>query len=471
MNVAFDLRQKKVLLLLSIASLLLLPILNFTIDKGYAIYLLIFVIILPIIYIFIKIPKTWIYTVVLSFSIFLIYRGDDDKVAFLEIAIAILIYPGLLLYFLNKILLDRKQLFQNLGDLFLILFFVFLPLNAIIAYLNDVDLYRWLREIAIPSLILLYFPIREYIKTDKDITILLFCALVAAISSIIYLVYHYKETILTTANYAYELVFGLGAKIKINHTIFTGAYFVSIILFVTRKNLVLRIILFFTSFASLVALIITVSRTFWIVTIIGTIILFIYYGWEERLKFLFFYLVIIVATLSFIIYTFGDNYKIVTRLIEYRFLTSAQGKKDKSVLGRLAEYPIVLKGIVENPLWGNGFAKKIRFRDPIFVRTTTSHNIHNGFTSLLYRVGIPMSLLYISFFIFYFLRASKLILISKGNYFQPYVLSGFIILIILFISQFTNQQFLFRDFNFGAFISIAMIEFVYRKYKSGEISN
>lgn len=471
MNVAFDQTQKKALLLLLIASFALLPVLKLTIEKGYAISLLIFVITLPIFYIFFKNPKIWIYSIVLSFSIFLIYRGDDDKVALLEIAIAILIYPGLLLYFLNKILLDRKKLIQNLGDLFLILFFVFLPLNAIIAYLNDVDLYRWLREIVIISLILLYFPIREYIKTEKDIAILLSCALIATISSIAYLVYHYRETTLITANYAYELIFGLGAKIKINHTIFTGAYFVSIILFVTRKNLVLRIILFFTSFASLVALIITVSRTFWIVTIIGTTILFIYYGWRERLKFLFFYFVIITATFSFIIYTFGDNYKIVTRLIEHRFLTSVQGKKDKSVLGRLAEYPIVIKGILENPLWGNGFAKKIRFRDPIFVRTTTSHNIHNGFTSLFYRVGIPMGFLYISFFIFYFLRASKLILTTKENYFQPYVLSGFIILIILFISQFTNQQFLFRDFNFGAFLSIAMIEYVYRKYESGELSN
>lgn len=469
MNVALNIKQIKICFFFSILLLLLIPIIKFSIDKGYEIYILFFVISLPITYIYIQNPKLWIYTVVLSFAIFLTYRGEDDKVAFLEIAIAILIYPGLLLYFFKKILIERKNLIQNHGDLFLILFFIFLPFNAIIAYLNDVDLYRWLREIVIPSLILLYFPIRDYIRTEKDLIILLSCALVASISSIAYLVYYYKETTLITANYAYELVFGLGAKIKINHTIFTGAYFVSIILFVTRKNILLRIILFFISFASLLALIITVSRTFWIVTLIGTVILFIYYGWEERLKILFFYIVIIIATLGFIIYTFGDNYKIVTRLIEHRFLTSTQGKKDKSILGRLAEYPVVLKGIEENPLWGNGFAKKIRFRDPIFVRTTTSHNIHNGFTSLFYRVGIPMGLLYISFFIFYFFRATKLVLVTKRNYFQPYVLSGFIILIILFISQFTNQQFLFRDFNFSAFLSIAMIEFVYREYKGNKI--
>lgn len=468
MNVTDSSKVQKYYLHSIFLLVLLLPIFAFFLLKGFEIYLLgtLFGVVAGLF--FLKFPKIWCFFVTLSFAFFLIYRGKDDQVAFLEIAFALLVIPGLIYFFLEKIFIEKKQIIQNYGDLFIILFFLFLPINGLIAYLNDVDLSRWLREIVVLMLILFYFPLREYIRTERDLNILLSCALVAVLSSIGYLIYHYKETTLVTASYAYELVFGLGAKVKINHTVFTSAYFTSIILFVTRKNLLLRIILFFTAFASLVALIVTVSRTFWIVVILGTIVLFIYYGWKERFRFIFFYLVIIVATLGFIYLTFGSNYNLVTRLIEYRFLTSAQGKKDKSVLGRLAEYPVVIRGIVENPLWGNGFAKKIRFRDPIFVRTSTSHNIHNGFTSILYRAGIPLALLYISFFAFYFFRAFSLIMLTKRHYLQPYVLSGFIIIIILFVSQFTNMQFLFRDFNFTAFIAIAMIEFVYRNYKSKE---
>ncbi|MCX7908022.1 MAG: O-antigen ligase family protein [Ignavibacteria bacterium] len=445
--------------------LLFLPIFYFLLFKGFELFVFLFFFAFPIVLIFLKLPKIWCYFVTLSFAVFLIYRGKDDQVDVLEIAFALLVIPGLIYFFIHKLFVEKKQIIQNYGDLFILLFFIFLPFNGLIAFLNDVDIFRWVREISILILLLFYFPLREYIKSEKELGILLLCALIAVFSSIGYLIYHYRETTLVTASYAYELVFGLGAKVKINHTVFTAAYFTSIILFVTRKNLLLRVIVFLTAFASLVALIVTVSRTFWIVVLLGTIVLFIYYGWKERLRILFFYFVIAISTLGVIYWTFGSNYKLVTRLIEYRFLTSTQGKKDKSVMGRLAEYPVVLRGIAENPLWGNGFAKKIRFRDPIFVRTSTSHNIHNGFTSMLFRAGIPLALFYISFFIYYFFKSFRLILATKRHYLQPYVLSGFIILIILFVSQFTNQQFLFRDFNFSAFIAIAMIEFVNRNYK------
>lgn len=472
MNLPIVFRTEKFYFYTSVLLLLtFLPVFSLFLFKGFELYLLGLIFGVSVILVFLRFPKLWCYFITLSFAFFLIYRGKDDQVAFLEIGFALLTIPGVILFFFFKTFIEKKPIIQNYGDLFIILFFIFLPFNALVAYLNGVDLFRWIREIAILFLIFLYFPFREYIKTEKDLAILLSLALIAAISSIGYLIYHYRETTLVTASYAYELVFGLGAKVKINHTVFTATYFTSIILFVTRKNILLRLVLFLSAFASLVALIVTVSRTFWIVVLIGTLVLFLYYGWKERFGIISFYLVITISTLGIIYYIFGSNYSLVTRLIEYRFLTSAQGKKDKSVLGRLAEYPVVFKGIAENPLWGNGFAKKIRFRDPIFVRTTTSHNIHNGFTSILYRAGIPMALLYISFMVFYFFRSFNLILKTRRHYLQPYVLSGFIILIILFVSQLTNQQFLFRDYNFCAFLAIAMIEFVNRNYQRVELND
>jgi len=470
MKLVLNAKPSTLFLPVTLLFVFLIPLLFYTLQKGFEAYLLGLVCFIPLIIIFLKYPKVWIYFVTLSFSFFLIYKGGDDEVAFLEIAFALLTFPGIAIYFIHKVFIKNEKVIENYGDLFILFFFLLLPLNAIVAYLNDVELFRWMREVSIMALILLYFPIREYIRTERDLIVLLFCALVAALSCVLYLVINYRETTLAAANYAYELVFGLAGKIKINHIVFSGAYFTSIILFMTRKNLFLRLLMFISAFASLIALIITVSRTFWVVTLIGTLILFIYYGWKERLRIILFYSIISIATIGIIYITFGNNYKLVTRLIEHRFLTTTRGKQDKSVMGRLAEFPAVLKGIQENPLGGNGFAKKIRFRDPIFVRTMTWQNIHNGFTSILFRAGIPLAIFYVSFFVYYFVRAFRLIKLTKHHYLQPYVLSGFIILVILFVSQFTFQQYLTRDFNFGGFIAIAMIEFVNRNYKINDLS-
>ncbi|MGB9851512.1 MAG: O-antigen ligase family protein [Candidatus Kapaibacteriota bacterium] len=466
MNLQLEIKTKPIFFTI-ILLIIFLPVLAFSLSKGFELYLLGIVTIFPLVVIFLRYPKVWIYFSTLLFTVFLIYKGKEDEAAFLEILIAILIIPGIFYFLFYKMIIERKLVIENYGDLFIIFFVVFLPFNAIIAVLNDVDFIRWLREVTILLFILMYFPIREYIKKESDLIILLACAMVAAISSIIYIVYNYKETILGTAAYAYELM-GLTVKEKINHIIFTSAYFTSIVLFVTRKNFWLRVLLFAVSAASLIALIITVSRTFWIVAVLGTIILFIYYGWKERMRFIFFYGVVSIATIGVIYFAFGSNYQIVTRLIEQRFLSATKGKKDKSLQSRLAEYPVVLKGIAEYPLGGNGFAKSIRFREPIRVQTIKQQFIHNGFTSLPFRAGIPLSLFYISFFIFYFVRSFRLILLTKKHYLQPYVLSAFMILVILLVSQTTFQQYLLRDFNFAGFIAITMIEFVNRNYKRTE---
>lgn len=440
-----------------------LPIFVFALYKGLELYLLGGFLLTVLVVLFFKYPKFWIYFSTLLFAVFLVYKGGEDEASLFEIGFAFLTIPGIFFYMFHKVFIKKEALVENYGDLFILLFVLFLPFNAIIAVLNGVELIRWVREVSIILFILYYFPIREYIKTEKDLIVLLSCALIANLSCVGFVVQNYRETTLAVANYAYEL-FGLAGKVKINHTVFAAGYFMSIILFVTRKNLMLRVLLFFTASASLIALIITVSRTFWIVTLLGTFILFVYYGWKERFRFIFFFTVISALTVGVIFWTFGSNYKVVTKLIEYRFLTATKGKQDRSVQSRLAEFPTVLNGIAEYPLGGNGFAKKIRFREPIMVRTSTSQSIHNGFTSLPFRAGIPLSLLYVAFFTFYFGRAFRLILLTKNHYLQPYVLSGFIFLVILFVSQFTFQQYLTRDFNFVGFIAIAMIEFVNRNY-------
>jgi len=447
-------------------EILFLLLLAFSLFKEYELYFLIGAISIPSILLFTYNPKIWIYVSVLLFAPILILR--DEGISIFEIAFSVVVILGLVVYFFFKLFIEKKSIVQNYGDLLILLFFIFLPFNGLVAYLNDVDLFYWLREVLVLFLILLYFPFREYFTDTKDFNRLLFFAMIVSLACSVYVIVTYKENTLLMATYAYEL-FGFEGTKKVNHIVFVGTYFTAIILAQNRKNVPLTLLLFGVAFLSVVALIITVSRTFWIATILGTIVLFIYFNWKERLKLIFFYLLIILLFGGVTYYVFQGNYKVVTRLIEHRFLSSLKGKQDRSLQSRFAEFNYVLNGIAENPLSGNGFAKKIRFRDPIFVKTLTSHNIHNGFTSILYRAGIPLAILYVSFFIFYFFKVVNLLKDVRHRHFlQPYAISAFVIMLIMFVGQFTFQQYLARDFNFAGAIAIAMIEFVERNYNGAQ---
>lgn len=447
-------------------EILFLSLLAFASFKEYELYFLIGIISIPFLLLFFYEPKIWVYVSILMFAPILALR--DEGVSPIEIAFSVVVILGLVIYFFYKFFIEKKSIVENYGDLFILLFFVFLPFNGLVAYLNDVDLFYWLREVLILLLILLYFPIREYFTDLKDFNRLLFFVMIVSLACSIYIIVTYKESTLVLANYAYEL-FGLAGTKKVNHIVFVGTYFTALLLAQNSKKLPVTLLLFFSAFLSLVALIITVSRTFWIATILGTIVLFIYFNWKERIKLIVFYFLILSLFVGFAYFTFHENYRVVTKLIEYRFFSSLKGKQDRSLQSRFAEYNYVLNAIAEHPLSGNGFAKKIRFRDPIFVRTLTSHNIHNGFTSILYRAGIPLAIIYVSFFVFYFFKVINLIKATKHrHYLQPYAISAFVILLTMFIGQFTFQQYLARDFNFAGAIAIAMIGFVERNYNGAK---
>ncbi len=444
-----------------LTELLFVLLLTFSLLKGYELFLFALFAAIPIIFLFFYYPKLWIYVSILLFAPILALR--DEGISPLEIVFSIVVILGLVVYFVFIFFVKKKPVILNFGDFLILSFFFLVPINALVAYLNDVNLLFWLREVLILFLLLLYFPIRDFFKDEKDFNRLLFFGLIVSLVCALYVIVSFRESTLMMASYAYEL-FALEGTKKVNHIVFVSAYFAAIILAQNRNNIIIILLLFTTAFLSLLALIITVSRTFWIATILGTIVLFLYFNWKERMRLILFYSIISLLFLGAVYFTFKDNYKVVTNLIENRFISSLKGKRDKSLQSRFAEYSYVLGKIAENPLSGNGFAKKIRFRDPIFVRTLTTHNIHNGFTSILYRAGIPLAILYSAFFIYYFVKATRLIILTKNNRLQPYAVTAFVILLMMFIGQFTFQMYLARDFNFAGAISVAMIDFVERNY-------
>ena len=143
-------------------------------------------------------------------------RGGETELNIFHVLAGIFYDSFLLIWFLYKKLVKREKLLRGFADQLFIFFYLILILNLFIAVGNDVDWFDWLREYLLYSLILYYFPIREYFKEPKHIIKLLF--LVGAVTIGLDLVQFYNYIkILKNIVYAYQF----SNSMRINQHIFT----------------------------------------------------------------------------------------------------------------------------------------------------------------------------------------------------------------------------------------------------------
>lgn len=450
----------KISLILFILPLTLIPVLYEILRRDLGFYSFCGVLALMAVLFIIRFPRIWIYFTIIGFGILLVQRGEDVSVV--EILIYGFALSGLFIYFVNRLLIKRVKIVQNFGDLIIILFFVFAFFNSIIAYLHSVDLIRWGREYFTLFLVLLYFPIREYISDSKHIRVFLITIIISVLFAIIDGYITFRNTALLQAVYAYQL----GSSIKMNQVVFGAAILSAIVFAIYNKSLWMRLILLLFALSSVAALVLTYSRTFWILVTLELLFLLLFVKKVQKFRIILYVSIFTIGVVFSTLFIFKQNAEVVFKLIEKRFISSTKYRTDLSVLSRAAEYPVVYRGIEENFLWGSGFAKEIRFHDPIFLRTNIKPIIHNGFTSLAYRVGIPLAIMYWLFIFYYLVYSIVLYFQAKSDIAKPFYFASALSLILFIISNFTFQQYIYREGIFTVFISIALISFPTRMKNS-----
>ncbi len=407
----------------------------------------------PFVYLSFRFPKFWVLSSILMFGPILMFR--DEGISHLEIVFSVYVLGGLAIYFVSKLLIRGQRLVLNFGDFAIVSFFILVPFNAIFAYLNDVDMFRWLREILVIILFLFYFPIRDYFKKESDFKILLFVVSIVLFFVVINSYIIFQKRVLEQAIYAYEL----GKSIIINQIFLIFSIFTSILLYLYLNNFWIRLYLLVVAFCASATLLITYTRTFWVIAVVEILSLFFLMKRKERLRLVwvlgFATVLIIFASL----FVFKENAKIFFKVVEARFESTSRGRKDKSLMSRLAEYPVVWRGIKENPFWGNGFAKKIHFRDPIHVANIWQHNIHSSYTSYVFRAGIPLALVFFTFFFYYVGKSIYVVTKQTEPFRRALALSALLTFVAIIIANNTNAHFLHREGIFTVALCIAMVEF------------
>ncbi|MEI6090181.1 MAG: O-antigen ligase family protein [bacterium] len=439
---------KEYIILGLIYTLIIIPLAYFGIIMGMGIYILPAVAALPLLYFVFKKPQVWLYTSMFLFIFFT--RSREAEASPFDYFFAIYYIGGLLLWILGQLLYKREKLVRNYGDMFILLYSIGVLLNFFIAYSAGVDPMNWLREATTLFLVLFYFPIRHYFYDEQKLKpFMIFFGVVLIIISCISIYTYYLA--LSDIQYAFQLA----SSDKINQMIFTvGVIFGLVFTFYQKKRKNEIYLLIFIGFIG-VSLILTFSRTFWLIVILMSVVLFLYLPVKKKTAmFKVGMALIVLGVLSFFL-LLGDNTEMISTLLEKRISSASSGTKDESLQARFVEWDYALGEIQKYPLGGKGMGNKVHFYNILVSQTFHTLNIHNGYIFFCFKLGIPMALVYLSFFLFYTFKAFFLSLRKSSLFFKALSIACFLGFISVLIANTTSMQFVYRDGHFTIFLLIA----------------
>ncbi|MFA7627536.1 MAG: O-antigen ligase family protein, partial [Candidatus Kapaibacterium sp.] len=332
-----------------VAFIILIPtLIGLVILSEMYLILLPVLIALPFVLMIIVKPKAWLYTMTASLMIFFHAGGED--VGVLDVVLGIFYVGSLAVYFVRKSLIVKEKIMLNIGDWAILTFFTLLLFNFVIAVANDVEPINWLREYLLIINLLMYFPVRDILKTENDVNkFLLFFAIIIILTGTYQIIEYYRK-ISTNIVYAYELK----KSLTINQTLYTAASIIGFIFAFSQKNKWREFIIVGMTALYVVFLISTFSRTFWLVLGLAFLLMFFLLPAKKKVTFLTYLGVISSVVILGAFLLMKDKADIALSVAFERLESTSAGRKDVSLIARFKEWEKLTYHIKQNPLGGNG---------------------------------------------------------------------------------------------------------------------
>jgi O-antigen ligase len=229
-----------------------------------------------------------------------------------------------------------------------------------------------------------YYAIRNNLDS-KEFRVALVSAISFIFFYVVFLTYWSYRTALVSAVEEWELNFARGAGNE--NYLLVGTISVLVILVYTKKVMhqVGLVMLFVLSVG---AVVITLTRSLWVVTILSLGMVFLFLEAKEKKRYIQYFsaALIIITILAFVYLDFSV---FVLELLAFRFQSFGDGAQDLSLLERIYETQSVWERIMQNPISGWGFGTQFTKYDVILGRTSTDTSyIHNGYLAIWFKLGL-----------------------------------------------------------------------------------
>lgn len=404
-------------------------------------------------------PKYWIYSIVMISPLYLF--SNETEVDLSDYLSAALWIGGLFIWLFHSVLFRRRKLVEDISDWLFLFFYLCIIINFFVAYLNGNDLEIWIRTVARFSIPLLYFPIKEHIKTKDDLKNLLILLMIA-IFILSFLMLYETSLRLQHIKQAWEV----SSILRLNQSIYGVSVAILISAIIYAKELKNKLILIIFLIPILTVFISSLSRIFWFGLFVALIYAVFFLPKQQRKVIFISFISLIVVSIIIGYALLGDKAELFLLVFEKRLTSIANFMEDASFLVRFQEYAVAFEDIVRSPFIGNGFAHKIMYYSKLTSDTWHVSNVHNGYILITLRFGIPLAIIYYSVYFYKFVKTINILSRAKYSFEKMILLGVSAGFIVLFISNLLSAAVMSRDADFLIAIMFALISITTRLIKN-----
>jgi hypothetical protein len=339
-------------------------------------------------------PKLWIGLVFLTLPFFLADIGKGFSAS--ELAVGGFLLLTVVVWFIWQLAASREPIIRTWLDYLVVMFLVLLPTNAVVAMMNSADPIGWTAEWSLYLLILYYFPIRHYYSDEPGVRQLLTIAGISATLQALYSMWLFKQRVSMGLVYAYQIFLSRSVLLG---PVFVLALLIGLYALARVRPRFIPVIVAFCAIQA-AALLMTFGRTVWAFFLVGVLVLYVIGKNRDRIS-----IAVTLGSISALTVISVLSYnprigEIALRLVAQRFTTTTQLRGgDYSMETRIVEADAAMAKFLENPLGGQGMRVPFSSYAPLDKFTMKKSFVHYGYVSLLYKMGIPLTMLMLAILI------------------------------------------------------------------------
>lgn len=349
----------------------------------------------------VKHPKVWLGFVLLLLPLFLADTGIGLSVS--EAVTGGFILSSILCWVFFKAATGYSFI-QSWADVFLIAFLLLSCINAVPAVLNDVPFDQWISEWMLFLLLLYYFPLREYFGgSNRELSQLLIICSLAIIIMAGYTGYDWVTRSNNQLVYAYQLI---ASRSRLFAPVFSFGLTMVIAIYYFVRTTRMRLYLIALGIINLLGLVQSVTRSLWLMFIVSTVLTMCFFSFRQNFKLIMAACLIAAIAFSTASFLYPRATTLALKLVSKRMSQGTLRGGDHSFETRVYEAESVWKEIKRYPLSGSGIRAQYVSWDPIEQKHSTKPFVHIGFISIVFKMGIGLSVLLLSMLIAFSIRSA-----------------------------------------------------------------
>lgn len=284
---------------------------------------------------------------------------------------------------------------EHTQDWLLAMYIGFVIFSIFPALINRNDLVLWAREVGVMTVLLLYFPIKESVRTRNQIiwVTAAFATLALIIGTQDLLNY---KTLVLRATFLWEIQ---ASRQSQDEPLFMTMVIIAVAFLVHTRSAWVKIVALGTVAFFGAALLITFSRAYWFGAAAGLATILIIVPKGKKVAMLLYGGISTMVAAAVILFFFGEYTDAISGSIGKRFMTVERITADLSIRSRLDEYAAAIRSGLSQPILGHGFGATFFFHDIIPNQLVERNYIHNSYVYLFFKLGLVGLGLYISFFV------------------------------------------------------------------------